>query len=255
MSKCQDFDPLFAPYVDGEVPAGDRASIEAHLVRCPPCRDRVAEQRAIRDVLAARRPVLRSCAPGELRARCAAQTGASRVRRFVGSRAFVRRWVPLSVAATILLAIAGVFLFSPNDRVAALTTQLTVDHLTCFQFAPERLHHSDATTAEHEWLAKQNWGIHVPESSAANQLELLGVRRCGMASGRVAHILYKWRGEPLSVFVVPRTMKGSVPQEPVDRFGHEAIVWSARDRTYVLLARGRPAELAPVVTYMKARAQ
>lgn len=255
MNKCQDLDPLFAPYVDGDVAPADRASIEAHLSRCPPCRDRVAEQRTVRDVLAARRPALRSCAPGDLRARCAAQAGASRVRRFVGSRAFVNRWVPLSVAATIVLAIAGVFLFSPNNRVEALATQLTVDHMTCFQFAPERLHHADATTAEHEWLARQRWGIHVPESSAANQLELLGVRRCGMASGRVAHILYKWRGEPLSVFVVPRTMKGTVPQEPVDRLGHEAIIWSSRDRTYVILARGSSSDLQPVVAYLKARAQ
>ena len=255
MSKCQDLDPLFAPYADGAVAPDERASIEAHLARCPPCRDRVAEQRTVREVLAVRRPALRSCASGELRARCAAHAGASRVRRFVGGGAFVRRWVPLSVAATLVLAVAGVFLFSPNNRVEALATQLTVDHMTCFQFAPERLQHSDARTAEHEWLAQQRWGIHVPQSSSANQLELLGVRRCGMASGRVAHILYKWRGEPLSVFVVPRTMKGTLPQEPVDKLGHEAIIWADRDRTYVLLARGRPSELAPVVTYMKARAQ
>jgi anti-sigma factor RsiW len=255
MSKCKDLDPLFAPYVDGDVDPADRESVEAHLAKCPPCRDRVAEQRTVRAVLAARRPMLRPCAPGDLHARCLAQAGAARVRRFVGTGSFVRRWVPLSVAATIVLAIAGVFLFSPNNRVEALATQLTVDHMTCFQFAPERLRHSDAAAAEHEWLAKQRWGIHVPESSPANQLELLGVRRCGTTDGRVAHILYKWRGQPLSLFVVPRTVRGTIPPEPMDSFGHEAIMWSDRDRTYVILARGQPSELAPVVGYVKAHAQ
>jgi hypothetical protein len=213
----------------------------------------VAEQRTVRAALTAKRSSLRGCAPEDLRARCAAYAGASGRRSSIGGGALVRRWVPLSVAATIVLAIAGVFLFSPNTRVDALATQLTLDHMSCFQFAPERLQHSDASSAEHHWLGKQQWGIHVPESSPAERLELLGVRRCGM--GRVAHILYKWRGEPLSLFIVPRTVAGTNPEEPVDKFGHEAVMWSKRDRTYVVLARAQPAELGPVVEYMKAHAQ
>jgi anti-sigma factor RsiW len=255
MSKCDDLDPLFGPYADGDAAPADRASVEAHLSRCPPCRRRVAEQRTVHAVLEARRPSLRTCAPGSLHARCAAHAAGSNTRRPASRAAFVRRWVPLSVAATMVLAIAGVFLFSPNGRVEALATELTLDHMTCFQFAPERLQHADAVTAEHTWLAKQRWGIHVPESSSANQLELLGVRRCGLGTGRVAHILYKWRGQPLSVFVVPRVIRGTMPKEPLDKLGHEAIMWSDRDRTYVILARGRPSELVPLVGYMKARAQ
>lgn len=255
MGKCQELDPLFAAYADGDVAPTDRSSVEAHLAKCPPCRDRVAEQRAVRAVLAARRPALRSCAPGDLRARCAAHAAGQRARRSFGSWLFVNRWVPFSVAATVALVIAGVFLFSPNNRVEALAIELTLDHMTCFQFAPERLQHLDPQTAEHQWLAKQQWGIHVPASSPANQLELLGVRRCGMGNGRVAHILYKWRGEPLSVFIVPRSVRGPIPHEPIDKLGHEAVMWSDTDRTYVVLARGRASDLEPVVGYVKAHAQ
>jgi len=32
------------------------------------------------------------------------------------------------------------------------------------------------------------------------------------------------------------------------------VIWSSKDRTYVLLARGGPAELAPVVGYVRANA-
>ena len=255
MSKCRDLDPLFAPYADGDVPAGERASVEAHLAKCPPCRDRVAEQQTVRAALTATRASLRGCAPAELRQRCAAQAGASGTRAPVRRGAFIRRWVPLSVAATIVLAIVGVFLFSPNKRVDALATQLTLDHMTCFQFAPERLQHSDASSAEHRWLEKQRWGIHVPESSTSNRLELLGVRQCGMGGGRVAHILYKWRGEPLSLFIVPRAVLGTRPQDPVDKFGHEAVIWSDHDCTYVVLARAGREELEPVVQYVRTHAQ
>jgi anti-sigma factor RsiW len=255
MSKCQDLDPLFAPYADGDMAAGDRASIEAHLERCPPCRERVAEQRAVRAALVARRPALRACASEHLRARCAAY-GRSAARRPFPFGLSARRWVPLSLAATLVLAVAGVFLFGLNDRVQALAAELTMDHVACFQFAPERLEHADALTASRDWSAKQGWPIQVPPSSAGAQLELLGVRRCSMSSGRVAHVMYRWRGEPLSVFVVPRTIRRMPEQqELVEKFGHEAVMWTDGDRTYVVLGRARPADLAGVVGYVRANAR
>jgi anti-sigma factor RsiW len=264
MSKCRDLDPLFAPYADGEVAAVDRASVEAHLERCPPCRARVAEQRTVRAVLVARRPTLRACASDHLRARCSAYAGHSTRPPFSFRRvAAARRWVPLSLAATLLIAVAGAFVFGLNDKVEALAAQLTLDHVTCFQFAPERLTHADSTTASREWAARQGWPIQIPASSPSAGLELLGVRRCSMSSGRVAHVMYKWRGEPLSVFVVPRTIRPiGQPQKPagqqqeiVEKFGHEAIMWTEGDRTYVILARARPADLQPIVVYVRANAR
>jgi hypothetical protein len=152
-----------------------------------------------------------------------------------------------------VLAVAGAFLFGINDRVQALTAQLTLDHVTCFQFAPERLGHADAATASSDWMAKQGWPIQIPASSEGAQLELLGVRLCSLPSGRVAHVLYKWRGEPLSVFVVPRTIRRMREQEElVEKFGHEAVMWTDGNRTYVVLSRADPADLAPVVRYVRA---
>jgi anti-sigma factor RsiW len=257
MSKCQDLDPLFAPYADGQAAPVDRASVEAHLERCPPCRDRVAEQRTVRAALAAYRPALRPCASEHLRARCAGHAP----RTTAGSFPFAlsgaaRRWVPLSLAATLVLAVAGVFLFGLNDKVEALAAQLTLDHVTCFQFAPERLGRADASTASRDWTAAQGWAIQVPASSPADGLELLGIRRCSTSGGRVAHVMYKWRGAPLSVFVLPRTVgRMREQQEIVEKFGHEAIMWSDANRTYVVLARARPAELAPLVGYVRANAR
>jgi len=48
--------------------------------------------------------------------------------------------------------------------------------------------------------------------------------------------------------------KEHVRRELVEKFGHEAVVWSGTDRTYVLLARARPSELTPVVRYVRANA-
>src|SRR4051794_35370449 len=104
MSKCRDLDPLFAPYADGEAAADDRAAVEAHLQRCPPCRERVAEQRPVRAALGATRPTLRACASEHLRARCAAHAHAAGIARPPATRArAVRRWIPLSLAATLIV--------------------------------------------------------------------------------------------------------------------------------------------------------
>jgi anti-sigma factor RsiW len=254
MSKCQDLEPLFASYVDDEAPPGDRASVDAHLHRCPPCRERLAGERAARDVLAAHRSGLIVCASAQLRARCAAHACPA-TPGFLAGR-LSRTWVPLSLAATLLLAVAGAFIFGLNEPVEALAAQLTLDHVRCFQLAPERLAHVDPASAGRDWAAAQGWSLQVPASSAGTQLELLGVRRCLLSSGRVAHMMYKWRGQPLSVFVVPRMIRtGPQRDEIVEKFGHEAIVWSAGERTYVVLARGSPADLDPVVGYVKAHAK
>ena len=256
MSKCQDLDPLFAPYADGQAAPADCASVEAHLERCRPCRERVAEQRTVHAALAVCRPALRPSASAHLRARCAGHARATRGRLPFIRSAAVRRWVPLSLAATLILAVAGAFLFGLNNKVQALAAQLTLDHMTCFQLAPERLGHADASLASRDWLASQGWPIQIPATSAVERLELLGVRRCSMSSGRVAHVMYKWRGEPLSVFVVPRTIRRMREhQELGEKLGHEAVMWTEGDRTYFVLARARPADLASVVGYVRANAR
>ena len=250
MSKCQDLEPLLARYVDGEAPPVDRAAVDAHLNRCPPCRDRVAGERVVREVIVARRSVLRGCASEHLRARCSAH--ATPVRSLARA---ARTWVPLSLAATLVLAVAGAFMLGLNNPVEAIAAQLTLDHLMCFQFAPERGGHADAGEAGRAWSATHGWTLQIPPSSATAQLELLGVRRCGMSGKQAAHVLYKWRGQPLSVFVVPHRLRPNQANEIVEKFGHEAVVWSAGERTYVVLARGRPSELEPVVGYVQTNAR
>ncbi len=252
MSKCGDLDPLFAPYADGEAAPAERVSVESHLERCPPCRENVAEQRTVRAAVAACRPALRASAPTDLRARCAAYARNAPHRQSMASRLAGRPWIPLSVAATLIIAVAAAFIVGVNDKVEAIAAQLTLDHVKCFQFAPERLKHVDAATAAHQWAEKQGWAIAVPDSSPSAGLELLGVRRCAMSSGRVAHVMYMWRGHPLSMFVVPRAIDGVLDrQQFVEKFGHEAVIWSGKDRTYVLLARAQPTELAPVIGYVR----
>jgi anti-sigma factor RsiW len=244
--ECRELDGALAPYVDGEADASSRAAVESHLSRCPPCRDAEAGERSARDVLHARREQLRPRAPDFLRARCAAHGRAAAPRR-----SLLRRAAPFSLAATLVLAVAGVFLFGVNHE--AVAAQLALDHMKCFDvFGEEGTH--DSAAAESAWRARRGWDIGVPASSAAHGLELVGVRRCLSTDGSAAHCMYRWRNQPLSVYIVPHELDGAAAVErAVEKFGHRAIMWTAPGRTYVIVTRGRPEGMDQLAAYIRQR--
>jgi anti-sigma factor RsiW len=257
MSECRNLEPLFAAYVDDEVPANDQARVAAHLDHCPPCRDRVVAERTARDVIRARRPGLRVCASEHLRQRCAAHAARTPTMPEVARPGIFarRRLLPLSLAATLLLAIGGVFLFGLNDGVEALAAQLAIDHIKCFQFAPDHTT-VDADAVSRTWKAKYGWPLKVPSSASTQELVLLDVRRCLSTDGITAHVLYRWHGQPLSVYVlnnVPRN--GNEVERAIEKLGQEAIVWSKQGRTYAVVARARPDELDQVVKHVHLTAE
>jgi anti-sigma factor RsiW len=255
MSNCRDLEVLFASYVDGEAAADQRASVDAHVSRCPPCRHLLAEERAAREVLMARRGGLRSCASTRLRARCAAQRSGSAISSAAPAARLSRRsWVPLSLAATLLLAVGGVFFYSAVNEVEALAAQLALDHMMCFQIGSQAS--SDPHAAGQGWSEQNGWALRVPASTPDRQLEFVRLRRCLVTEGRAAHMMYRWRGQPLSVYVLPEALrKGVAVEQVVDTFGQEAVMWSSGGRTYVLMARGRRRDMEPIVEYVKANAK
>jgi anti-sigma factor RsiW len=254
MSECRELEALLAPYVDGEAQPGDCAAIDAHLRACVVCRNQVAAERTVRDAFAMERERLRVCASADLRRRCQASCQPATTSRLsVLSR---RSWVPLSMAATLVLAIAGVFLFGLRGGGEALAAQLALDHVKCFEFAPQPRIIPDAAALGREWAAARGWPIKVPESTSVEQLELLGLRRCISTEGITAHLMYKWRGQPLSVYVLntAHARVGPIPQV-VQKLGQEAIVWTKAGRTYAVVARGAQSEIEQVAQYVRTTAE
>jgi hypothetical protein len=157
--------------------------------------------------------------------------------------------VPLSLAATLVLAVAGVFLFGLNDRVQALAASLAVDHVKCFKVAGAN-GHADAHASEEAWQQDQGWPIAVPATDAAQQLTLVEVRRCLSSDGRAAHMMYTWHGEPLSVYV----LQGKAGHDQIVRkMGQQAVIWCANQRTYAIVSGDTDANLTPIVDYLRTR--
>jgi anti-sigma factor RsiW len=254
MKECREIEPLLASYVDGEASAAERGAIHAHLDQCGACRDAAADERTARQVLVACRERLRARAPDALRTRCAAQRAAvAAVRRDAPALSGWRTLVPLSLAASILLAVAGVFIYSAVSQVEALAAQLAVDHVKCASFKSSAAGDPIATATR--WEQANGWPVRVAPSATEHDLEFLTIRRCLVTDGRTAHMMYKWRGEPLSVFVLPNTVEAVNAERAIERFGYGATMWSAEGRTYVVVANGHPQEMEPVVRYVRANAR
>lgn len=252
MKSCRDIQPLLAAYVDGEGSPADRSAVQAHLDSCAPCRDAACGERTARDVVAACRDRLRAAAPDALRARCA--TGAG------GALPSGARWrpgwrtvVPLSLAASILLAVSGVFVYSAVNQVEALAAQMAVDHAKCIRIASHAP--GDHTADEARWALAHGWSVQAPASTAEHDLEFITIRQCFVTDGRTAHMMYKWRGQPLSVYVVPKALDAIGRERITERFGYNATLWSDGGRTYVVVADARPQEMEPVIRYVRARAR
>ena len=66
------------------------------------------------------------------------------------------------MAATLVLAVAGVFVYGLNGGTEALAAQLAVDHVKCFEFSKQPTVMPDAKALSREWSAKRGWAIKIP---------------------------------------------------------------------------------------------
>ena len=260
--NCREVEEKLASYVDGAA-NGNAAAIAAHLDTCDACRQFAHAQSVARTVLKARAAQLSPIAPPGLRTRIIANTAGLRSEATTSdaneaSRAILAwtgRLTAFAAAAMVVLTLGAVLLPVATIRsTTLLAAQLALDHLKCFTIegdadgAPIAEQQAEATLSREFDLI-----VKVPPSLAAEKLELRAVRRCLYGDGRAAHLMYRLDGEPVSLFIVPGLSR---PAAQLSLFGHEQVVWTHGDRTYMLVARGGAADrLARVASYLRIEAQ
>jgi hypothetical protein len=155
----------------------------------------------------------------------------------------------------MIIGVTTVFLIVINGGDRALAAQLAIDHVKCFQFAPE---HGgvDSITAAERWKAAYGWLLAVPRNEPREELELLDVRRCLSTQGSSAHIMYKWHGQPLSVYVLNSVSKSDVHVERlITSIGERAVIWNDGGRTYAVVGRAQPDDLTHIAHYLRESAR
>ena len=282
MHNCDSLDPLVTPFVDGELEDTDRRAVEDHLRVCPPCYTRVAAERAVHDLVRARRDGLcRADAPTALHRRCAALAqkataeNAGTAEHHFSSRfqhpardsrlpapdsrripnpeyrlPLARRVAPLALAASLVVVVGGAFVYQATDKSArVLAAELVADHAKCFAMNSMLGTHQAASVVEQSMAASFGWQMHLPGDASSAGLELVGARPCLYGEGKIAHIMYRHQGHPVSVFMLPNTERA---HELVEVLGHEAAIWCANNRTFVVVAREPRREVEQIASFVQA---
>jgi anti-sigma factor RsiW len=273
MHNCHSLDPLVTPFVDGELPDADRRAVEEHLRACPPCHSRVAAERAVHDLVRTRRAGLcQAEAPDALHLKCAdyarrlgsAAPGvppragtaldepraANVGRRPSNAAAWPARVAPYALAASLVVVVGGAFVYQATDKSAhVLAAELVADHAKCFALSAANGARPVPAAVEQSMATAFDWHVRLPENPAQAGLELVGARPCLYGEGRVAHIMYRHEGRPVSLFMLPHTARA---QELVEVFGHEAAIWCASNRTFVLVAREPRPDVERMASFVQA---
>lgn len=254
---CKQIEGLLASVVDGEATADEAAMVARHLDACAACGQAMRAQATARAVLQARAAQLSVTAPPGLRTRLAASARADAAHRAesAGILGWRGRLSAFPAAAILILALGAVLLPVVTGRsTVLLAAQLALDHLKCFAIDGD----GDAAPisqgeAEAALKREYGWTMSVPPSSAAAGLQLIAVRRCLYGDGRAAHLLYRVNGEPVSLFIMPGLSR---PAAELSLLGHDELVWTQGDRTYMLVsAAGTKAGLARVASYLQNEAK
>jgi len=252
-SSCQRIDALITPFVDGELPEPDSRNVEDHLRRCPPCYSRVSAERTVRTLVRDNHSMLAAPrAPDGLRTRCAALSHGADGARGVGRAPanWRTRLTPYALAASLVVVVGGAFVYQATDNSArVLAAELTADHLKCFALNRALGTHEEASVVESSLASSFGWRAHLPENPASAGLELIGERPCLYGQGKIAHIMYRHNGDPVSLFMLPNTAR---KQDLVDVLGHEAAIWCVGNRTFVLLTRKSRPEVEQLAAYVRA---
>jgi anti-sigma factor RsiW len=247
MPDCSAIDSLVTPYIDGELADADRQAIADHLRVCAPCHSRVEAERAVHALLRGRKAALTGyCASERLHAQCAKLAAAERP----AAPRVGRRLAPLALAASLTLIVGGAFVYRATEAsTTIMAAELAADHMKCFMLNAVADPNATPAEVERSLRTKFGWDAHLPAEPHRAGLELVGERTCLYGEGRVAHIMYKRAGRPVSLFMLPDDVR---EDEVVKVMGHQAAVWSVGNRTFVLLAREPRADVERMASFVHA---
>ncbi len=253
MGDCQRTVGRLASYVDKLLPPAEQADVERHLDACPPCRAAATHELGARTVLREQAPRLTDePLPPGLRSRCEAlvrdRSSAAAAPRVYATRRFATLTTLMTLAVSFF-----VFSLATHRSETVLAAQLTADHAKCFRlFSNNQSPDADARRVEQMLEQAYGWDLHIPPSSTASGIRLLGARRCLYADGTLPHVMYRVGGHDVSLYVMDGVAR---PAGDLVRFGHHTRLWTTGDRTYILVWPVAAGDISPAVRYVMSEAR
>ncbi len=246
---CHEIRQAIDPYLDDELPVLEVLRVQAHLLRCEPCRGAMESEARLHSLWEA--DAMQDQASPALRARILERLStvpspppSSPVRS--------RGWVaePYAVLAGVtligvLLAALAIARFNGTSNLPPFIEEIAARHRLYTEVTGPTL---DITTPDvfqvTGWLeARAGFPVKAPRLAGPDR-HLVGGRVSSVADAPAAYLLYEWGGRRLSLFVMPhppRVLSGGVERvvEGVELYTgvlHRITVvwWEDADRLYAV---------------------
>ena len=144
--------------------------------------------------------------------------------------------------------VGSAFLYRLTESsTRVMAAELTADHVKCFWMNALLGTAEPPATVEASMASQFGWQARLPQNADRAGLQLVGGRPCLYGEGRVAHLMYRHNGKPVSVFMLPKKRR---EHELLNVMGHEAAIWSDNDRTFVLIAREPRSEVERIAEFV-----
>src|SRR6476660_7368421 len=234
MSACPDQELLLGGLVDNELDAANIALVEAHVARCPGCREELERLQAVRGLLSA--DGIRDAAPETLRRRIASLP---ELAPRAANENRLPSWLAPGLAGALAASLAMVALVPPAPT-AAVDQELVSSHVRSLQPG----HLTDVqTTNQHivkPWFnGKIDFSPPVPELADAG-FPLAGGRLDSINGKTVAAIVYHRRLHTVNLYVWPAKDES---ERSFVKDGFAVREWSRNGLRYAAISDIAPGEV------------
>lgn len=222
MTECNNVRQFLHPYIDGELDGDERVEMDVHLDGCPQCRDEVTVYAGMRATIRrhAEAPAMPEGLEQRVRARIEAEDNRERSRPFI----------PWSIAAAlaILIGSASGFMLHRGQK-KDMVRDVVRRHARMISVSPAN---SSAMNK-----ARPARAARLP-SFPNNIVRPVGYTTFATNGGTASHGMFRAKGRPLSVMVLPRN---PAPPRNLRRrcLGRRCLFVGYVDGYTVVLWRGR----------------
>ena len=239
--NCKELEALLDPYLDGELDAAQRSSVDQHLEGCADCRHRLDDLRALHKALQS--PALRFQASDTLKQRLRGELAKAAARE---ARPRWPRYAAAAAVFAVALTLGWVFLplgHGGEDENDAMADAAIAEHAQ----ALSDKHLTDLASADP--AAVQSWfsgklAYSPPVHDFAGEgYTLVGARLDHVKDEPAAALVYMHQADYVTVFVCPALKAGDTDLDADNDSGYNIVYWTKGSLSFWVVSKLDPAEL------------